>query len=82
MKYTSQEHKQQIKIQFETLLASKNMSLKSFCNEFGESYALLYGRLTRNSISHNYVNCIIQKLDTKLSLQTINGKLVIIKTMF
>jgi hypothetical protein len=81
MKYTTKEDKEQIKTQFNILLAEKRMSLTGFCLRYGESYQLLYGRLTRNSISHEYVNCIIQKLDPKRSLQRINGKLVISKTM-
>ena len=80
MKYTNKEDKEQIKTQFNILLAEKKMSLKTFCSTKNYSYTMVYGRLTRNSISHLDINAMIHQLDRQRSLQRINGKLVISKT--
>ncbi len=53
------------------------MNLKKFCKKYGYSYQMVYERISRNSIEHDFVNEMIHKIDKNLHLQRLNDKLVI-----
>ena len=77
MKYTTQQEKQQIEREFKALLAKNGMTLKRFCSRNKLNYATVYGRFTRNSLEHDFVNELIHKVDKNLYLISQNGKLII-----
>lgn len=82
MLYNTKVDRDSIRQEFTVFLIRNNSNLSKFCRKFDYEYTMVYERLNRNSISHEFVEEMVHKIDKKMFLQRINQKLVIGRKLY
>ena len=78
------EQKQQVYNAFRAfLMVNGGYNLKSFCLKFGYNYSTVYQQMARKEyyLQLDVVNSMIRKIDSKQSVQLINGNYMIGRTL-
>ena len=74
MNITSEKNKKEIRIEINKFMLDNETNLKHFCETFGYKYSTVQQRLVVcKSISVEFINEIISKLDSKKELQIKHG---------
>lgn len=79
MKYNTPEEKEQIKNAFKVLMVMNNYTVNSFTKRLKINPWTLYQALNAKQIDHEKIQGFINKIDKKMLLQNVNGKMVICK---
>jgi len=79
MKYNTPEEKEQIKKAFQVLMVMNNYTINSFAVYLKIDPQRIYQALNQKQVDHEKIQGFINKIDKKLLLQNVNGKMVICK---